>query len=78
MGTEVQQQVAVLALGYSSYEVYEMLLEELHPVIEEYLAERARSSTDSGGLYNILSSAVCSCHQGFIVKPRTALGASPL
>ena len=58
MGTEVQQQAAVLALGYSSNEVYEMLLEELHPVAEECLTDKARGNTDSGGLYNILSSAV--------------------
>ena len=57
-GTEVQQGAAVLALGYSGPEVTEAVLEEMQPLLEESLSDRARVSADSGGLYNILSSAV--------------------
>lgn len=61
MGTEVQQQAAVLALGYSGSEAMELVLEELQPVLEECLTDRSRVSAESGGLYNILSSAVSLC-----------------
>ena len=63
MGTEVQQQFAVAALGYSNSESYDVLMEELAGMIEDSLTDRARVSADSGGLYNILSSAVRP-HQG--------------
>jgi len=57
-GSEVQQQFAVAAMGYSNSESYEVLMEEAAGVMEDSLADRARVSVDSGGLYNILSSAV--------------------
>ena len=54
----MQQGAAVLALGYSGPELTEAVLEEMQPLLEECLSDRARVSADSGGLYNILSSAV--------------------
>ena len=69
MGTEVQQQFAVAALGYSNSESYDVLMEELAGMMEDSLTDRARVSADSGGLYNILSSAVRP-HQGLQCQQR--------
>ena len=41
-GSEVYQQIAVSALGYSSSDCYDILIDELQPLMDEYHSERSR------------------------------------
>lgn len=43
-GGELQQQIAVFSLGFSSTDCYNILMEELQPLIEDYTTERIKVS----------------------------------